>query len=329
MNKSRLEWKVGLFVLIGLVLIAALLLQFSKGLTMFQSTYRILLQATDVGGLKRGAGVLMSGVQVGTVSDMRLAEDGKSVTLELKILNSYVIHRDAVFAIEQSGFLGDQYVAIRPQANTGPLFQDGDRATALKPFNLQEFMGSSGEFLSRIDQTVKKLDEAIENINRSVLSPQTLTNLSLMVTNLRFASERAVSALQHLDSLVESNRPVVSTVLSNFVVFSDQLNQAAADLNQFLASNAPPATRAVKNVESSTEVLKAVLNDVQAGKGMAGTLLQDEELATNVTRIAQNLSITSSNLNRLGLWGILWKPKTPRTNEPAAEILKAPKHPFP
>ncbi len=71
MNKSRLEWKVGLFVFVGLVLIALLLLQFSKGLTMFQPTYRILLQATDVGGLKRGAGVLMSGVQVGTVSEIR------------------------------------------------------------------------------------------------------------------------------------------------------------------------------------------------------------------------------------------------------------------
>ncbi|HPC61449.1 MAG TPA: MlaD family protein [Verrucomicrobiota bacterium] len=329
MNKSRLEWKVGLFVFVGLVLIALLLLQFSKGLTMFQPTYRILLQATDVGGLKRGAGVLMSGVQVGTVSEIRLAEDGKSVVLELKIRRVFLIHRDAVFAIEQSGFLGDQYVAIRPQANAGPTFQDGDRAMAQKPFNLQEFMGSSGEFINRIDQTVKKLDEAIENINRSVLSPETLTNLSLMVTNLRLASERAVSTLAHVDSLVESNRPVVSTMLSNFVVFSDQLNQAAADLNQFLASNTPPATRAVKNVESSTEVLKAVLSDVQAGKGMAGTLLQDEELATNVTQIAQNLSIASSNLNRLGLWGILWKPKAPRTNPPPAEILRAPKHPFP
>jgi hypothetical protein len=31
MSKSRLEWKVGLFVFIGLALLGALLLQFSKG----------------------------------------------------------------------------------------------------------------------------------------------------------------------------------------------------------------------------------------------------------------------------------------------------------
>ena len=41
MDKSRFEWKVGLFVFIGLVLLAALLLQFSKGTSLFRPTYDI------------------------------------------------------------------------------------------------------------------------------------------------------------------------------------------------------------------------------------------------------------------------------------------------
>jgi hypothetical protein len=43
-------------------------------------------------------------------------------------------------------------------------------------------------------------------------------------------------------------------------------------------------------------------------------VLQNEELATNVQLIAANLAITSSNLNRQGLWGILWSHKPPATN---------------
>jgi hypothetical protein len=48
-------------------------------------------------------------------------------------------------------------------------------------------------------------------------------------------------------------------------------------------------------------------------------VLQNQDLATNVQTIAANLSITSSNLNRLGLWGIMWshKPAQPATNRPA------------
>jgi len=56
------------------------------------------------------------------------------------------------------------------------------------------------------------------------------------------------------------------------------------------------------------------MDDLQAGKGLAGTLLQNDQLATNCLVIADNLAVATSNLNRLGLWGILWSHKTPATN---------------
>src|SRR5262245_19040154 len=108
MSKSRLEWRVGLFVLVGLLLLAALLIQFSKGTTFFRPTMHILLRAGNVGGLKLRAQVLMAGVQVGSVSDIRLGPQGTNVTITLKIYSQYIVHKDARFLIEQSGFLGDQ-----------------------------------------------------------------------------------------------------------------------------------------------------------------------------------------------------------------------------
>ena len=46
--------------------------------------------------------------------------------------------------------------------------------------------------------------------------------------------------------------------------------------------------------------------------------LQNQELATNVQSIANNLAVTTSNLNRLGLWGILWSHKPAPTNTPSS-----------
>ena len=97
-----------------------------------------------MGGLKPRAQVLMSGVQVGTVSDIQLAPDGKNVTITLRIYQQYQIHKDARFVIEQSGFLGDQYVAILPTENEGPIF--GPRRARPRreaPFNLQEVARSA------------------------------------------------------------------------------------------------------------------------------------------------------------------------------------------
>ena len=331
MNKGRYEWKVGLFVFIGLVLVAVLLLQFSKGTTFFRPTYRILLRAPNVGGLKMRAQVLMAGVPIGTVADVQLAPSGRNVIITMRVFSQFKVYKDARFAIEQSGFLGDQYVAIMPTQNLGATYRDSDMAEAEAPFNLQEVARSAGGFIQRVDETAKMLNDAISDVRRFVLNEQTLTNLSAAVANLRSASERAIGTLDNFDALVASNRPALSSSGSNLVAFSEKMNQFAGGLSGILDTNSDQIHAAVKNIESSSEVLKNVLDDLHAGKGLAGTLLKNEQLAVSVEQIADNLSITSSNLNRLGLWGILWQHKPPRTNAPASEAarpLSAPKNPF-
>src|SRR5215475_8585800 len=305
MSKSRLEWKVGLFMFIGLVVLAALLLEFSKGINIFRPTKIILLRAPNVGGLKVRAQVLMAGVQVGTVSDVRLGPQGTNVTISLKIYSQYEIHKDARFALETSGFLGDQYVAIIPTLNQGEVFTDQGVAEAEAPFNIQEVARSAGSFLGRIEETANRLNDAIADVRRFALNEQTLTNLSVAVANLRTVSEHAISAVDSLNSLVTSNAPALNTSGSNLVLFSQQLNHFGDDLSQVLATNSPTLNAAVKNIESSTIMLKDLLADVKAGKGLAGNLLQNPQLSTNLSLIASNLTITSSNLNRLGLWGVL------------------------
>ncbi len=327
--KPRLEWKVGVFVFIGLVLLAVLLLQFSKGMTFFRPTYDIYLRAPNVGGLKVRAQVLMSGVQVGTVSGIRLAPDGKSVTITLKIYSEYVIHQDARFVIEQSGFLGDQYVAIVPTENKGDVFRHRGVAQAEAPFNMQEVARSAAGFLMRIDETAKKLNDSIVDVRRYLLNEHTLTNVSVAAANLRLVSEGALTTVDGFNALLKTNGPSLAQSASNLVLFSAQMDRFATNLDGLVATNSPDIHQAVKNIESSTEVLKTVMDDLQAGRGLAGDLLRNQELATNVSQIAKNLSITSSNLNRLGLWGILWQHKPPRTNEPApATSLVSPKNPF-
>ena len=138
MSKSRLEWRVGLFVLIGLVLLAGLVIQFSKGGNPVAQKYTIKMRAANVGGLKKKAGVLMSGVQVGVVRDILLGPQGTNVTIFLSIYKEYGIHKDARFFIEQSGFLGDQYVAVVPGANVAEPWKPNEELSANEPFNLQD-----------------------------------------------------------------------------------------------------------------------------------------------------------------------------------------------
>jgi len=323
--KTTFEKKVGLFVMFGLVLLALLLLQFSKGTSLFRPSYDILMRSTDVAGLKLNAGVLMSGVQVGRVASITLGDGGSYVIVTLRVYKSYPIHKDARFLVEQSGFLGDQYISVVPTKNKAPMFQSGDPAEAEPAFNLQEVARSAGGFVLRLDDTAKKLDEMIVQVRRALLNEETLTNMAISVANLRVASEKALRGLDSLTALVETNTPALFLASSNLVLFTEELNLFADNLNGLLRTNAPGMNATVRNVEASTESLKTFMNDINAGKGLAGGLVRNEALAANVSQIAANLSVTSSNLNRLGLWGVLWKKKEPHPETPPATPLRAPK----
>ena len=296
MENKQVAAKVGLFVVIGLVLFAVAMILFSKGASIFHGTYTLQMHAVNVGGLKRGAGVLLAGVQEGTVADIQLAEDGKSVTIFLKIYKHCKVYSDAHFVIESQGFLGDQYVAIEPTANLGHLLADNEEVQCQEPFNLQEVARGVGGFVQRVDVIAKKLDDSVNQLQRVVLNAETLTNFSVAVENMRSFSEQAMGAVNEINQLVATNGTAVTAAVSNLVLISSDLRG--------------PIAASATNIQTSTEILTNIMMQVQSGKGLAGTVLQNQQLATNVQVIANNLAIASSNLNHLGLWHFLWyKPK--------------------
>jgi phospholipid/cholesterol/gamma-HCH transport system substrate-binding protein len=311
MDKKRLEWRVGFFVFIGLLVLAMLLLQFSKGTSLFKPTYSLFLKTGNVGGLKKHASVLMAGVPIGTVSDIEINPQGTNVVITLKIYTKYVIHKDAIVRIEQSGFLGDQYVAIVPTLNQGEQYQPNDHLEAQPPFNLQEVARSAAGFLKSVDQTTKRLDDAIADVRRLLLNEETLTNLAVTVGNARVATEHAVSTVDNINNLVTTNSQAIALAVSNVVFFSQQINEVAGGLKDVVSTNGSELNVSMKNLTTSTESLKSLLADVQSGKGLAGNLLKNEQLATNVNNIAVNFSVMSSNINRLGLWHFLWHKEIP------------------
>jgi phospholipid/cholesterol/gamma-HCH transport system substrate-binding protein len=314
MSEKRLELKVGLFVLVGLVLLGALLIQFSKGTSLMRGSYRLELHAGNVGGLKPRSAVLLSGVQVGSVAGIDLAPGGKSVVIHLKVYSDYLIHGDAEFVIEQSGFLGDQYVSVIPTVNQAPVLTNNAPVYCEDPFNIQKVARSAAGFIERIDATAKKLDEAVVDVRRYALNEQTLTNLAVTIADLRAISGRAVNTVVNLDALIASNAPVISQSVSNVYAFSEEVKQFGNTLGVVLETNAPRVSASVKNIETASASLRDILAGLQAGQGLAGTMLHDEQLATNVAAIVRNLSVTTSNLNRLGLWGVMWAHKPAKSS---------------
>jgi|APGre2960657468_1045069.scaffolds.fasta_scaffold02078_4 phospholipid/cholesterol/gamma-HCH transport system substrate-binding protein len=314
MSESRLQGKVGLFLVLGIVLIGVLLLNFSKGASIFTPTYQIRLKAANVGGLKARSAVFVSGVEVGNVMTMELDKDGKTVLLQLKIQKRYPLHRDATFVIEQIGVLGDQFVAIYPGDNSGPLLKDGEEVQARPAFNLQEVARSASELIKRYDKVGESASEAITRLNSQVLDAKTLSNFSSAIGNFRLMSERAVGVMDNVGGIVATNTIPLATTLSNLVRFSARLQTVAADLDDTILTNRAGINASVQNLQVATASLKKIADDLQSGKGLAGGLLKDEQMKADVSVTFSNLAVVSSNLAK---YGLLYKPKPPA--KPATE----------
>lgn len=306
--------KVGLFVFVGLAVLALLVVQFSKGTSLFQSTYELKLHTANVGGLKQNAGVLLAGVAVGSVHHIEIEPSGTNVTITLQIYKKYPIHSDARFVIEASGFLGDQFVSVVPTRNEMPLLTNGQDVICEAPFNLQEVARGAAGFIQRLDGTAKKLDDSVADLRSQVLNERTLANFSYAVTNLRVITEHALGTLNDINGIIATNGTQVGTAVSNLVLFSTQLTQLGNSAQDILATNGANITAATKNIQDITENAQDLVKDIQAGKGVAGTLLQDNATMTNLQLLSANLATVSSNLNRYGLWHILWSHAPPSTN---------------
>jgi phospholipid/cholesterol/gamma-HCH transport system substrate-binding protein len=310
MSKSRMEWKVGLFVLLGLVLAAALVILFNKGSGPLTPVYRVRMQAKDVSGVIPGSSVLMAGVRIGSVERIELNSTEGDVTMIAKLLTKYEIRKDAQFIIRQSGFLGDQYIGVF-QGKAKDLLKDGEIVKCEEPFDLGEVARSTGGLVKRVDSMVIQLSNAVARVDTTLLAGDTLTNLAQTVSNFRGVSERTLSALKKVEDLIDTNEPALSGSLSNVKHFSVELNNVAADLRSVIATNKQELADSMSNIKNATAKLDATMTDVNAGKGAVGALLKNEQIATDLSMITSNLSVLSSNINNKGLWGVFRKPKLP------------------
>jgi phospholipid/cholesterol/gamma-HCH transport system substrate-binding protein len=118
MRSSRtIDLSTGLFVLLGFAAILFLVTQITnREFTLSTgSSYRVKAQYDNIGGLKVGAPVSMSGVTIGRVENIGFDMDVLKAIVTLRIDGRYDrIPQDSDASIFTAGLLGGQYIGITP-----------------------------------------------------------------------------------------------------------------------------------------------------------------------------------------------------------------------
>ncbi len=125
MKEAKVEFIVGLFMVLGLVGFGYMTTQFGE-VSFFSSGsfYTISAEFDNVTGLKSGANVTVAGVTVGRVSSIGLTKnDMASVSLLVK--KEIRITEDAIASIKTQGLIGDKFVKIS-QGGSDQILANGD-----------------------------------------------------------------------------------------------------------------------------------------------------------------------------------------------------------
>jgi phospholipid/cholesterol/gamma-HCH transport system substrate-binding protein len=119
MEKAKLEFIVGVFVLIGIVCLGYLSIKLGKLELIGGNVYEVIAQFNTASGLKAGSSVEIAGVEVGRIRAITLKDDRAAVVLAVD--DKVKLYTDTIASIKTRGIIGEKFLALSPGGGGDPL----------------------------------------------------------------------------------------------------------------------------------------------------------------------------------------------------------------
>jgi phospholipid/cholesterol/gamma-HCH transport system substrate-binding protein len=341
-SQKQLKWselRVGITVIVSAVTLAVLLFLMSGTRGLFSK--RIMLQAyfDNASGLREGAPVRLSGVDVGNVIHIRVVPDKDKqltpVEVIMKVSTKYGfdLRRDSVISLDTAGVLGETYLDIDSSQAVGPVVQDGDTiATQVHP-DFNQVVRASQSTLQNMDALLKRADRILAfaesgkgSLGKLIYDPTLYNRLSTTVADLQGMVEDVAKGKGSLGALINRN-----DAYDKFLATLDKLNAVIDDVQagKGTAGKLLKDPSLYNNANDTIANIKKVSETINSGKGTIGRLIQDDELGKKLDTTITKLSELTSELEAgQGTAGKLIKDETLYNNAnqmitEAAALVKA------
>src|ERR1700745_776936 len=181
MNQQErgLEFKVGSFVVVGLAMLGALVVQFGRLGEGLKTYYPLTVRFNDASGLLKGSDVLLGGARIGKVAGgPRLVHEGNGVLVPLKIYDYVKIPETSKFPVGSSGLLGDRFVNVTmPPGVPTKFLPPNANIHGARETGIEDLTREGGALVGDLRGVVQKIDTTVTRLNEDVLSKETAENL--------------------------------------------------------------------------------------------------------------------------------------------------------
>ena len=283
---------VGLFIFIGLVFLLAGILIVGNLRETFNRKMRVVSLFDEVGGLQKGNNIWLSGVKIGTVSNLQFY--GKSqveVSMNIETKAQKYIPKDAKVKLANDGLIGNKILVIYGGNDELGVVQEGDTLGVEKTFTSEDMINTlqeNNKNLLAITTDFKSISAGIAagegTIGKLLHDSSVYININAATASLKGASLKA------------------QQLIGSLATFSSGLNKKGTLANELMTDtlvfNSVKASVAKLQLMADTASL-FVTNLKRAGSNpntSVGVLLYDEEAGRDLKMMIKNLESSSLKL---------------------------------
>lgn len=301
MRRTEMTWaqlKVGIVILLAIAGILYAIMNLNEGMGVFTSASAFRAYIDDSQGIKVGAPVRMSGVDIGNVKQVTIEPDKGQVAVHFTINDEMrpLLHSDAAVLIRPMGLLGDKYLDLLPGSPKQPPLPEGAVLSGHGETGIAGVAGSATNTLQNVDQTLRELQGILRNIKAGKGTAGKLVNDPALYN-------QTAQLIQKVDALTEKTSQLLAKVergdgtlgkLMTDRTLYDRATAAVEEMQKLGALlNRPDGTLGklardpalYQRLEGVTAKGEAVVGKIERGDGTFGKLVNQDQLYKRADKV--------------------------------------------
>lgn len=272
-HTEKFKVRLGMFIIGGIALFVLAIFIIGKQQNLFNPVFKLSATFRNVSGLQVGNNVRFTGINVGTVDNIKIINDSTVwVDMLIKKDVQQFIKADCQIAVGSEGLIGDRLLVISYGSPGSPVVKDGQQLSSKEPVETDAIIASLQTSAVNVEVITLQLAQIMTDINggkgtmgRLIQDTTLAENISLTIGNFKKGSEK-------LDQTIENAKESVA-------VFMESINNTAS------------------KIEIASNQFEEIMANINSGQGTLGMLIKDSTTALNLAETVFYLKKSSQGLD--------------------------------
>ncbi|MBX7135280.1 MAG: MlaD family protein [Fimbriimonadaceae bacterium] len=323
-------WKVGLFLVLFVVL--GLGTYKILGKSMFApDTVEYEADFDDAGGLSAGSKVVMAGVSIGQVSEVKLAGP-RSAIVSLSINKGIEIPTGSVAVLETALIgIGDRQVEIAPPKQlAGTFLKAGDRFKGIKRSALQSILPESDQMLGEINDTLKAVKAVLNDRELKGQVSGAINETKQLIAKTNKMIDSFTTLANRVDGVLAQNQATVKAILSDGLKVVKNIEQTSTQIAKLadagklegkLDTLLANMNKTIENGNALVADMSKFVTDPKLRQSLEEVLANAKTMSESGTKIASNAEKMTENGITLSEKAVEIANKASKLADEASELL--------